>query len=202
MKLRRKLNNSHSAKGVWFGPNKEMVIMLTGGKGIHLPAKGSIFMHHFEEGELNGWSEKPDYPVDKAVDIFVAYGKLIGADDESRTALAGTKNIDKAYLAMMKERYEQPYTRPAKKVTDPVINTATTTRAKGGYKNMADFVKQHLRQGLTDGEVLAAMREFYGEDVKGKEYYPKYYRQRLEMPEPKAAKLRSGLVKRKLRRNK
>jgi hypothetical protein len=180
-----------------------MVIMLTGGKGIHLPAKGSIFMHHFEEGDLRDWSEKPDYPVDKAVDIFVAYGKLIGADDEARTALADIKNINKDYLEMMKERYEQPYTRPVKKKTeDAIIDTATTTKAKGGYKSMADFVKQHLQQGLTDEEVLKAMREFYGEDVKGKEYYPKYYRQRLEIAEPKAAKPRCSLVKRKLRRNK
>jgi hypothetical protein len=145
----------------------------------------------------------PNYPIDKACQLFLNYCTILGASDEVLDALAKIINVTKEDREMATSKFDNPpptelrgkkktpvkkkatvkaKASPTKKATTkkaPAKKRATKVPA-GEYTSAAKMFQGLIMEGkLTDDEIFAAVQEQFGLDDK-KRSYVGWYRNKLK----------------------
>lgn len=151
-----------------------------------------------------------NYPIEKAVQLFVNYSQTIGASKEALEYLGQIVNVSKQELEMATTKKQAVAEKPAKKettpkagrrATDPEVKapkakaTKPAPKAKDDGKKMsaAQMFQDLIMAGkLTDDQIFEKVQAEFGLDEK-KRGYVKWYRNHLKKqgknpPEPKVGK--------------
>jgi len=140
----------------------------------------------------------PDYPLDKAAQLYLNYALAVGASDEVMNHLSQIITVtDEDFKMATSKRSEKPVKKPpeekparkrrTKKVAEekPTRRKRTAPRTKkvessGEYNSEAAMFQGLIMEGkLTDDEIFVQVQEAFGLDDK-KRSYVTWYRNNLK----------------------
>ena len=130
------------------------------------------------------YKEIPNYPVEKAVQLFLGYAKTLGATKEVMDIFRTVMQISEEViqLAMAKRQVEESKVAPPKikkEVKEKEVKEKKSS-VIAPQKSAAQMFKDLIMEGkLTDDQIFAEVQENFGVD-DSKRGYVKWYRNHLK----------------------